>query len=182
MATPLARRRRFLAGLPLLVMAACGASDDGLGTTLPTLPPTVVPTAGTTAPPTTLLPTTSPRPTAPTGGPNTLPPIPELTTVPGTPTTIATAATTTAPGATGPITYVDEPASGALRLGNKGPRVQAMQGQLVTVGYRIGVDGYFGRGTEAAVRAFQQAQAIEPADGIATDPTRQRLDQVAPAG
>ena len=181
MATPLARRRWYLAGLPFLLLAACGTPDDGMGTTLPTLPPTIVPTTPTTLPPTTPAPTIAPRPTAPTGGPNTLPPIPELTTVAGRPTTTIASASTTAP-ATGPIRYVDEPASGALRLGNKGPRVQTMQGQLVTLGYQIGVDGYFGRGTEAAVRAFQQAQRIDPADGVASDPTLQRLGQVAPPG
>ena len=56
-----------------------------------------------------------------------------------------------------------------------------MQGQLLSLGYQLGVDGYFGRGTEAAVRQFQQAQGL-PADGIAGPPTIERLGQVAPTG
>ena len=87
---------------------------------------------------------------------------------------------TTAAGAAA-ITYVDEPATGALHLGHKGSRVQTMQGQLFSLGYQLGVDGYFGRGTEAAVRQFQQAQGL-PADGVASPPTIERLAQVAPPG
>ena len=56
-----------------------------------------------------------------------------------------------------------------------------MQGQLFSLGYQLGVDGYFGRGTETAVRQFQQAQGL-PADGVASPPTIERLAQVAPPG
>ena len=38
-------------------------------------------------------------------------------------------------------------------------------------------DGYFGRGTEAAVRAFKQTQGL-PADGIASVNTQARLAQM----
>jgi hypothetical protein len=158
--------------LTLAVVAGCGLGSDEGGTTstLPTLPPSLVPTtpSTTTAPPT--APTTAPPLTAPVGGPNTLPPIPGLAT------TVAPATTASAR-----ITYVAEPASGALRLGHRGTRVQAMQGQLVALGYQLGVDGYFGRGTESAVRQFQQANGF-PADGIAGPSTLDRLAQVAPAG
>ena len=74
---------------------------------------------------------------------------------------------------------MDEPATGALQLGHKGARVQTMQGQLLSLGYQLGVDGYFGRGTEAAVRQFQQAQGL-PADGIAGPPTIERLGPGGP--
>ena len=46
-----------------------------------------------------------------------------------------------------------------------------MQSQLVTLGYGINADGYFGRGTQAAVMAFQQTQGL-PADGIASVDTQ----------
>jgi Putative peptidoglycan binding domain len=166
-----------LVALALMVAAVAGCGfgeDDGQATTtLPTLPPSSgVTTPPTTAAPPTAAPTTPPL-TAPTGGPNTLPPIPGLVTTRPPATTVAAGG--------GRITYVNEPASGALQLGHKGSRVQTMQGQLLSLGYQLGVDGYFGRGTEAAVRQFQQAQGL-PADGIAGPPTIERLAQVAPAG
>jgi hypothetical protein len=168
-----------LAGLALLATAAlasCGlGGDEGQATTtLPTLPPS----SGVTHPPTTAAPSTAPPATAPAtapvGGPNTLPPDPGLVT---------TAPDATTPGTTvaGRITYIAEPSSGALRVGHRGSRVQQLQTQLVRLGYQIGVDGYFGRGTEGAVTQFQQAQGLPP-DGIAGPATLERLGQVAPAG
>ena len=48
-----------------------------------------------------------------------------------------------------------------LKLGSSGPDVQALQQKLKDVGFDPnGVDGRFGPGTEAAVRAFQQANAL----------------------
>jgi peptidoglycan hydrolase-like protein with peptidoglycan-binding domain len=153
-------------------MAACSLSSGSGGgtTTLPTLAPS---SAATTLAPTTL------PPTAP---PTTIP-----LTAPGPPstgTTIPDLVTTLPPGVTtsslpGPARYVDEPPEGALQLGHKGRRVQTMQGQLLELGYQLGVDGYFGRGTEAAVVAFQQAQGINP-DGIAGPDTLARLAQLVP--
>ncbi len=56
-----------------------------------------------------------------------------------------------------------------LKNGDKNDDVAKLQRRLIELGYLTGtVDGYFGDGTEAAVRAFQAVLNLEP-DGIATD-------------
>ncbi len=56
-----------------------------------------------------------------------------------------------------------------LKNGDKNDDVARLQIRLIDLGYLTGtVDGYFGDGTEAALRAFQSALNLEP-DGIATD-------------
>lgn len=56
-----------------------------------------------------------------------------------------------------------------LKNGDKNDAVAQLQKRLIELGYLTGtVDGYFGDGTEAAVRAFQMAMNLEQ-DGIATD-------------
>lgn len=58
-----------------------------------------------------------------------------------------------------------------LRNGAKGEAVRAMQQALTDQGYDTkGVDGIFGRGTEAAVRQFQTARGLK-ADGLAGNQT-----------
>jgi putative chitinase len=48
-----------------------------------------------------------------------------------------------------------------LRSGSKGPLVQALQQRLKDLGFDPnGIDGVFGAGTAAAVRAFQQAKGL----------------------
>ncbi|HWP56178.1 MAG TPA: peptidoglycan-binding domain-containing protein, partial [Pyrinomonadaceae bacterium] len=48
-----------------------------------------------------------------------------------------------------------------LQRGSKGPDVLALQQRLKDLGFDPnGVDGNFGQGTEAAVRAFQQANGL----------------------
>ncbi|MET8748075.1 peptidoglycan-binding domain-containing protein [Streptomyces sp. NPDC004728] len=52
--------------------------------------------------------------------------------------------------------------------GDSGPRVKELQALLIHHGYSVGstgVDGYFGAGTESAVKRFQTAERIR-ADGI----------------
>lgn len=61
-----------------------------------------------------------------------------------------------------------------LQKGDKGEEVRALQERLVALGYLNGAaDGDFGNKTEAAVKDFQSANALEPT-GIADTPT-QRL-------
>ena len=57
----------------------------------------------------------------------------------------------------------------ALRFGSYGPRVEELQKRLARAGYfgSALVDGEFGRGTDRAVRAFQQRNGL-PCDGVVT--------------
>lgn len=58
--------------------------------------------------------------------------------------------------------------------------VKTLQAELNQLGFNAGpVDGIAGRGTKGALRRFQVANQINPADGF---PTRQALDQVLQAG
>jgi Tfp pilus assembly protein PilP len=55
-----------------------------------------------------------------------------------------------------------------VRLGQYGRQVEWLQDALVLRGYSLDVDGYFGYGTEAAVRQFQRDRGLL-VDGIAGD-------------
>ena len=46
-----------------------------------------------------------------------------------------------------------------------GAAISRVQGRLVEVGWRIGVDGIFGNDTDRAVRGFQQRKALA-IDGV----------------
>lgn len=62
-----------------------------------------------------------------------------------------------------------------LRRGSTGPEVTALQQRLTELGFDPnGIDGHFGPGTEAAVKAFQQAHGLA-ADGIVGPITRAAL-------
>jgi putative chitinase len=68
-----------------------------------------------------------------------------------------------------------------LRKGSRGDAVAALQRALVAAGFRMGVDGDFGPGTEMGVRAFQRAQGLSD-DGVVGPGTWAALDaaQAAP--
>ena len=60
-----------------------------------------------------------------------------------------------------------------LQTGSRGNEVKKMQQALVDAGYSVGasgIDGIYGSDTEAAVRRYQQAKALQ-VDGIAGDET-----------
>ena len=61
-----------------------------------------------------------------------------------------------------------------LRLGSRGPDVEAAQLALTRAGYPTAVDGIYGAKTMAAVREFQRANSLE-ADGIAGPATWRKL-------
>jgi peptidoglycan hydrolase-like protein with peptidoglycan-binding domain len=52
-----------------------------------------------------------------------------------------------------------------LRVGSRGPEVEALQQQLAAAGHECAVDGQFGPRTHAAVVAFQRARGLA-ADGV----------------
>lgn len=69
-----------------------------------------------------------------------------------------------------------------LRRGSTGPEVTALQQRLTDLGFDPnGIDGQFGPGTEAAVKAFQQANGLT-VDGIVGPVTRAALELDAAVG
>lgn len=59
------------------------------------------------------------------------------------------------------------PTVAALKVGDKGDAVKALQGKLVSLGYLSGTaDGVFGKSTKAAVKDFQKSSNLK-VDGIA---------------
>ena len=56
--------------------------------------------------------------------------------------------------------------------------VKILQQRLNSSGYDISADGYFGSGTEKAVKAFQTECSLVPVDGIAGKGTLTKLEQV----
>jgi len=61
-----------------------------------------------------------------------------------------------------------------IQRGNKGSRVRMLQGLLIAWGYKLTVDGIFGKQTELALRDFQSKHA-KPVDGIAGPITWNKL-------
>ncbi|MDW3848852.1 L,D-transpeptidase family protein [Micromonospora sp. BRA006-A] len=102
---------------------------------------------------------------------------------PGTPTAPATgegstaAPATAAPSATpSPSSTTDADVQDAMRRGDTGDRVRALQERLDRLGYWVGeTDGTFGLLTEQAVYALQKAAGLRP-DGIVGAKTRAALD------
>ena len=66
------------------------------------------------------------------------------------------------------VTPTPAPVYGELRKGDKGDQVKQLQTRLAELGYLSGsVDGYFGEGTEQAIKYFEQAYGRTPT-GVAT--------------
>ncbi len=136
------------------------ASPSPVPTATPTPEPMVTPTQGTTGGYSTW---TDPNATAGSGTDSgwqtvvTNPPIQDVTPRPATPTPTATPAPTT------------------LRRGSSGDDVRNLQQRLKALGYYDGaVDGSYGAGTEAAVKAFQSRNGLA-ADGKAGEKTQALL-------
>jgi peptidoglycan hydrolase-like protein with peptidoglycan-binding domain len=63
-----------------------------------------------------------------------------------------------------------------LKNGSKSAAVSALQGQLVTLGYSVAVDGHFGSGTEDAIKHLQKSFGYT-VDGKVGDGTRFLINQ-----
>jgi len=63
-----------------------------------------------------------------------------------------------------------------LKKGSKGDAVRELQQQLVTLGYKVAVDGDFGGGTEGAVLHLQKSFGYT-VDGKVGDGTRFLINQ-----
>lgn len=85
-------------------------------------------------------------------------------------------------GPTSPAPTGSPSASGTLlKNGATGPAVESLQKQLQQAGFEPGgTDGVFGPGTEAAVKAFQQARGLD-ADGVVGPRTKAALDMATQA-
>lgn len=68
-----------------------------------------------------------------------------------------------------------------LERGSTGPSVSALQNLLVAAGHDVEVDGIFGPGTDAAVRAFQAANGLT-VDGVVGRGTAAALDTASSSG
>ncbi|OKJ78383.1 peptidoglycan-binding protein [Streptomyces sp. CB02460] len=78
-----------------------------------------------------------------------------------------------ADGAVGPATWSKLIVT--VSNGSNGSAVKALQVQLNKYGGGLTVDGAFGAGTEAKVRAFQQSKGLSPVDGIVGPATWEAL-------
>lgn len=108
-------------------------------------------------------------------------PPPPTTAAPTTAAPTTAAPTTAAPTTEARCTYVEADNAYPLRKCDKGPAVSAIQEQINKRGQSVDVDGYFGPGTEQAVRNFQQAAGLE-VDGLVGPDTWAALYTGDPAG
>jgi Putative peptidoglycan binding domain len=153
------KRRRLVAGLVVAVLL-------GLAVVIPVLLLRGEAQAPVTAVPEPTIRTPEPRVTGPSSAPTT-----PSTTAPATAASSPSASAFTLPEGT------------KLRLGEGDPAViKELQQALVTAGYDPGpVDGTFGRRTEAAVVAFQQANGLS-VDGAVGPETASALNSVVAGG
>jgi peptidoglycan hydrolase-like protein with peptidoglycan-binding domain len=115
-------------------------------------------------------------------------PEPPSADAPAETTTTVTPATAPPTSASRPTTTTTPPPACAtygpndrypIRLCDEGPAVLVVQRALVAAGHQLDADGYFGPGTEAEVRRFQQAHGLE-VDGLVGHNTWAALIQFAP--
>jgi peptidoglycan hydrolase-like protein with peptidoglycan-binding domain len=78
-------------------------------------------------------------------------------------------------GPGGPVGPVAPSTRRTLRRGDSGPDVTYLQQRLQANGHQVSVDGIFGGGTEAEVKAFQRNRGLT-ADGIVGQNTWQALE------
>jgi len=148
------RALRALCGLLILLATACATEPTDGGPAAAPVAPTSTAASDPSSDPT----------TGPTTGP---------TTAPATPTTAAPIPTAPTGGSVRPA---PAPAPAALRRGDAGPEVLALQERLAALGYWLGTaDGSFGSLTQQAVYALQGAAGLQR-DGAVGPATRAALD------
>ncbi len=67
-----------------------------------------------------------------------------------------------------------------VRYGSRGPAVTTMQQRLVTLGYHVTIDGWFGNQTRRVVLAFQRSRGLY-VDGLVGPRTHAALGDCLPA-
>lgn len=72
-------------------------------------------------------------------------------------------------------------ATGIFAEGDTGESVRALQKLLASAGTRVVVDGYYGKGTQAAIREFQMKKGL-PADGVMGRLTYHMLSDMVKSG
>lgn len=72
-------------------------------------------------------------------------------------------------------------ASSVFTEGDTGESVRALQKMLASAGTRIVIDGYYGKGTQAAIREFQIKKGL-PADGVMGRLTYHMLSDMVKSG
>ena len=78
-----------------------------------------------------------------------------------------------------PAAPPENPDDGVLQVGDSGPQVQALQEQLLDLGYELpefGADGEFGSETKSALQTFQLEHGLESSAGILDDVTAGALE------
>jgi len=156
------RRRRFvgLVAVLLVVGVAVALAVTQLGGKDQRLAPP--PTTGVTT-------TSTPVTTTSTTGTKT------GTTTTTTTTSTSTSTSTSTTGNTKTI-HVVVPASGSIKLGDKGSAVTELQLALKKLGYLTDkADGVFGPDTQAAVESFQTANGL-PVDGVVGAKTAAKIN------
>ncbi len=61
-----------------------------------------------------------------------------------------------------PVAPSHPPYAGPYKVGSKGAGVKAMQVQLKKRGWKIDVDGIFGKGTESVIKAYEKDKGLKP--------------------
>lgn len=102
--------------------------------------------------------------------------------IPVTPTPTSTPPATTAKSPSSGFAIAIPAAAKALKLGDRGAAVRALQRALSQLGFAVGTpDGIFGQKTREAVVSFQQAHGLSP-DGVVGPQTARAVNRALAAG
>ncbi len=105
---------------------------------------------------------------------------PALSTATTTPAVVSTPPVTTAITSTTVASRVVSKPDNSVHLGDTGAGVTQIQNALVAHGFKVAVDGKFGRQTDQAVRSFQAKNSLKQ-DGVVGPLTWAKLQAAATA-